>query len=115
MSNFDRAGRWRSDEWKAFVRRLQCRCEDPRCPSCGMREGSGPGGVIAAHLRSNAGMGIKPDDFLVYPLTNSIHTTFHNKEQPGVELQLQWVTHALRAGFQAGVLQVNEPTYDIDW
>lgn len=99
-------GRWKSDSWKEFVRQLPCACHDPRCGNC---NGKGPfTDVIAAHLRTAyTGMGARPDDFLVYPLSDGIHKIFHATEQPGVAWQLERVTDALRAGFSQGVLSID--------
>lgn len=102
---FDKAGRWRSREWRAFVRSLPCSCGDPRCSNCRPWLGR-PSPVIAAHLRTSAtGLGIKPDDFLTYPLSDQIHKVYHNGGQPGPEWQLERVAETLREGLRRGVLR----------
>ena len=107
-------GRWRSAAWRAFVRSLDCGCHDPRCPNCNHL--GPPDAVIAAHLRSQAGMGTKPDDFLCYPLSDTIHTTFHNVGHPDVAWQLERVTRTLRAGLRRGVIRIDTETEtDIPW
>lgn len=106
IEGFDRYGRWRSDAWRAFVRSLECSCREPGCPNCTL---IGPRAqVVAAHLRSMAGIGAKPDDFLVYPLSDSTHKDWHAHGQPTVARQLELVAVALRAGFRQGVLVVKD-------
>lgn len=100
-----RRKRWGSPEWRAFVRSLPCSCRDPRCHNCSFTAyPTTP--VIAAHLRNFAGMGQKPCDFLVYPLSDQIHKVFHSNGQQSVSWQLERVIATLRAGFERGVLQV---------
>jgi len=55
-----------------------------------------------------AGIGAKPDDFLVYPLSDSTHKDWHAHGQPTVARQLELVAVALRAGFRQGVLVVKD-------
>jgi hypothetical protein len=93
LEGFDRFGRWRSAQWRRFIRTLPCSCRDPRCPNCDPAKGSTA--VVAAHL--------------CYPLSDHIHRVWHDTGQPSVELQLELVTIALRAGLSAGVLQIAEP------
>lgn len=97
--------RWESPEWRAFVRSLPCSCQDPRCGNC---NGRGPETrVVAAHLRSYAGAGQKPCDFLCLPLSDQIHKLYHSVGHPSVEWQLERVASALRAGFERNVLKVD--------
>lgn len=104
----DKFGRWRSPAWLEFVRSLVCRCGDPRCPTCSPWSATGSSRrVVAAHLRAGwSGVGVKPDDFLAYPLTDEVHRAFHGGGQPGAEWQLERVAESLRAGFARGVLVV---------
>ena len=102
----DKHGHWRSHVWRRFVRSLRCCCGDSRCPTCGPLRV--PDRVVAAHLRNRAGMSVNPDDFLCYPLTDTIHRIYHNKGQPSVARQLEFVTETLRLGFQRGVLLIDE-------
>jgi hypothetical protein len=110
---FDRFGRWRCTEWLEFVRTLPCECSDPRCPNCSP-SGITPTHVVAAHLRSMAGIGAKPHDFLVYPLSDTIHRTFHVHGHPSVGWQLERVTRALKRGLQAGVIRIDHERDDGD-
>lgn len=102
--------RWESPEWRAFVRSLPCSCRDPRCGHCndlGLGFSSVANPVVAAHLRSHAGIGQKPCDFLCYPLSDQIHKVFHAHGHPSVEWQLERVAQTLRAGFERNVLKVD--------
>lgn len=107
-ATMDRFGRWRSSEWLEFVRSLRCACRDPRCPACSrLLDLDGSRHIVAAHLRTcSTGTGAKPDDFLAYPLTDTVHKLYHSGGQPGAEWQLERVAEALRAGFRRGVLVV---------
>lgn len=101
--------RWESPEWRAFVRSLPCSCRDPRCAYCNGVNSLEPWTgtrVVAAHLRSHAGMGQKPDDLLCFPLSDQIHQVFHSKGHPSVEWQLERVAQTLRLGFERNVLRV---------
>jgi hypothetical protein len=101
--------RWQSPEWRAFVRSLPCSCRDPRCDNCsGVVSGVGREfRVVAAHLRSHAGIGQKPDDTMCYPLSDQIHKLYHRVGHPSVEWQLERVAATLRAGFERNVLKVD--------
>lgn len=93
--------RWQSAEWLKFVRSLPCRCGDPRCPPC---SGERQDRIVAAHLRNRTGVGQKPHDFLVYPLSDTIHRIFHDKGQPDVAWQLERVTEVWHIAFDRGLL-----------
>ena len=93
--------RWRNKKRLAFVRSLRCRCRDPRCPPC---SGTGSDRIVAAHLRSMSGAGIKPHDFVTYPLSQTIHTLFHNHGQNAVSWQLARVEEVWAEAFDRGVL-----------
>jgi len=110
----DKFGLWRSRRWLEFVRSLPCSCRRHDCPNCSRHALGEPTPVVAAHLRSHGAMGVKPDDFLVYPLADAMHRRFHDTGQPSVEWQLDRVTEALRAGFDAGVLRCVEQK-DASW
>ena len=105
--SFDRRGRWRSREWRRWVTQLPCSCGRADCSNCG------PGmawPVEPAHLRygSATGLGMKPDDFLTYPLGAGQHRSFHNGGQPTQADQFAWVIETWRRAHQEGVLLVAE-------
>lgn len=105
--------RWKNKDWLAFVRSLPCRCKDPRCPNC---NGSGLiDKVVAAHLRSNTGIGRKPHDFLTYPLSDFIHRTFHYHGHPSVAWQLERVAEVWHVAFERGVLLFRPDFTDMEW
>lgn len=108
-SSFDRAARWRASAWRAFVRSLPCSCRDPRCRNCNPWKGA-PTRVVAAHFRTTStGLSLKPDDFLIYPLSDQIHRVYHDGGQPGIEWQVERVAETLREGFRRGVLSLGHP------
>ena len=96
-----RRKRWACYEYRACVRTLPCRCGDDRCPAC--TEGApGDATVIAAHLRCFTGMGQRPSDWWVYPLSAHIHQVFHNEGQPSIEWQIARVDEVWLAAIAEG-------------
>jgi hypothetical protein len=96
--------RWRSPGYLAYVRSLGCRCQDPRCPNCQHERGLARVPVQAAHLRmTGCGMGVKPDDFMVYPLSAAMHELFHRKGHPGDAWQMDRVIWTWREAFRDGI------------
>lgn len=107
-----KSGRWRSKAWLEWVRTLPCQCEDPRCPLCTRTCNDR---IVAAHLRygPQVGMGIKPDDFLVYPLSNTIHEVFHREGQQSFGWQMERVIWVWREAIRQGILVVEDPKFSI--
>lgn len=107
----DKFGRWRSIDYLRWVRSLSCCCRDSRCPNCGINPSGKTDHVVAAHIRygTDVGLGIKPDDFLVIPLTNTIHTIFHQSGHPALKWQMERLAGVLCMAFRRGVLKLDEP------
>lgn len=101
MSWTVRKGRWVSRRWLDFVR------EQP-CVVSGL-EGET---IQAAHFRyPGCGMGVKPSDFMTYPLAAGVHDMFHRMGQPAHETQLNWVKATIR---RAGALGLWEGEWPMD-
>ncbi len=89
----DKVRRWRSKQWRDFVREL---------PSV-LPEGFGP--IVAAHFRyKGCGVSTKPADCLVYPLSDGNHKDLHTKGQESDWRQWEWVTSTMVAGLDQGIL-----------
>jgi hypothetical protein len=54
-------------------------------------------------------MGLKPDDFLVYPLDDVTHQRWHAGGQPPFETQARWVASVWRRAAVLGVIQASTP------
>ena len=78
---------WKSQDWLRFVRSLPCCCKLSSCPNC---SGGVPERVEVHHIRYGAhvGLGRKPDDFLVLPLSPAMHSRVHLHEE--LTLVGQW-------------------------
>lgn len=100
-----KGGRWRSSEWLQWVREQPCCCGMAQCPNCGGWAGRET--VEAAHWRYGAacGLGRKPDDFMVYPLSWSQHRIFHGGGQPPHAVQYQWVRSVWARALGQGILE----------
>ena len=89
----DKFGRWRSRTWLAWVREL-------RCSESGVH-----GDVVAAHFRTAcSGIGAKPDDFLVYPLSDRVHKRYHQEGHPDHADQWRWTTAVILRMLNRGAL-----------
>jgi len=92
----DKVRRWRSKEWRTWVRGL-IPAEVPVL-ACG------PGGldiVIAAHFRyPGCGIGTRPADCFVYPMHDADHKAAHSNHQPHNSLQWRWVTETMMQGMK---------------
>ena len=55
------------------------------------------------------GIGVKPDDFVVYPLEWGEHERFHALGQPDQEKQARWVAAVWFRAARIGLVQVRTP------
>lgn len=111
---FDKLGRWRSPEFRRWVRTLPCSCGEQRCPRCTpwtLPPGAAGWPVVCAHWRFGAavGVGAKPDDLLVHPVADAVHARWHATGHPSPELQAAAVSSTLELALRRRVLVARGP------